>query len=104
MSKRILIRFLIPALLIAGAVLIWAWWPNGAKQAGAPAIAPMALVALALIVTFQSFLEEASDVPIAIWVIGVIMLAIGIALFFSNAIGMLGVLALIAVSAFFFFW
>ena len=104
MSKRLLLRFLIPALLIAGAVLIWASWPNEAKQAEMPTIAPVALVVLALIFAFQSFLEEMFDVPIAIWVIGAMMVVIGIALYFSSAAVIFWVAVLISAAVFFFFY
>ena len=104
MSKRLFLRFLIPALLIAGAVLIWVFWPNEAKQAEMPVIAPIALIALALIFAFQNFLEEMFDIPIAIWVIAAIMIVIGISLLYSSAVGVFWIVALIAAAAFFFFY
>jgi uncharacterized membrane protein len=104
MPKRTVLRFLIPALLIAGAALVWLLWPNAARQAAMPTIAPIALVAIALLFVFQSFLEEMFDIPLAIWVIAAMVVVIGTALFFSTAIGVAGIAALIAVAAFFFFY
>jgi len=104
MSKRILLRFLIPALLIAGAVLAWALWPNGARQSEMPIIAPVALVVLALIFAFQSFLEEMFDIPLAIWVIAAMIVVIGIVLFFSTAVGFFWIVALVAAAIFFFLY
>ena len=104
MSKRILLRFLIPALLLGGAVLIWSLWPNEAKQAEMPVIAPVALIVLALMFAFQSFLEEMFDIPLAIWVIAAMMVVIGISLFFSTAASLFWTVALIAAAIFFFFY
>ena len=84
--------------------MIWALWPNEAKQAEMPTIAPIALIVLALIFAFQNFLEEMFDIPIAIWVIAAIMVVIGISLFYSSTVGVFWIVALIAAAAFFFFY
>ena len=104
MSKRLLLRVLIPALLIAGAALLWVLWPNEAKQAEMPTIAPIALIVLALIFAFQTFLEEMFDIPLAIWVIATMIVVIGLSLFFSTAGGVFWLVALMAAAIFFFFY
>jgi fatty acid desaturase len=53
---------------------------------------------------FQSFLEEMFDIPLAIWVIAAMIVVIGIVLFFSTAVGIFWIVALVAAAIFFFLY
>lgn len=103
MAKRLLQRFFIPVVLLVGAALVWALWPNEVRQAETPIVVPTGLVVVALIFAFQSFLEEMFDIPIALWVIAVIIVVVGMVLFFSSTVGILGITALIVFAIVFFF-
>jgi hypothetical protein len=103
MYKRRLLRLLIPALLIGGALLIWGLSGQGSgigKSMWGGGM-PVALIVLALLFSAQPLLEEMFEIPLVYWIIAVLVAMVGIGLLFSNAVGFLGI-ALVAVAALLF--
>jgi len=101
MSSRKLFRILVPAILVAAAVIVWLFWPRGAQQTNLPVEPSVALIALAFISAAHSFLVDLLDLPFSIWIFILIPVA-AIVFFFWPALGISAAVVLIALAVLWF--
>ncbi|HKJ61577.1 MAG TPA: hypothetical protein VKA94_06225 [Hyphomicrobiales bacterium] len=102
MSSRKLFRILIPAILVAAAVMVWLFWPREAQQTDLPVEPSVALIALALVSAAHSFFTDLLDLPIGVWIFILLIPVAAVVLFLWPALGMSAAVVLIGLAVLWF--
>jgi hypothetical protein len=104
MSKKSLLRLLIPLALIAAAAVAYFLGVEHGRQEQTLLLnqgVSVGLLALALLGGVWSFLGETLDLPLIVWAAIALAVVIGVVFFYSFAIGVVGlILFLVMASAF----
>jgi len=102
MSSRKLFRILIPAILVAAAVMVWLFWPHEAQQTDLPVEPSVILIALALVSGAHSFFTDLLDLPFGLWIFILLIPVVVIVFFLSPALGMSAAAVLIGIAVLWF--
>lgn len=105
MPKKLLLRLLLPALLVGAAILVWMVWSRSAgdaPQAALPEGSAAVLLALAAVAALRSFLEDALDLPLAVWAGLALATVIAVVFLYSAVAGAISLLAVLALLAAFY--
>jgi hypothetical protein len=92
------VRLLVPLLLIATALIVWALWRPCPGEFELPVEVAAGIAALALFAALQFLLEDIFGTWMEPLIILVFVASVGILFIYSPVIGLLGLLLLIAVT------
>jgi hypothetical protein len=102
MLSRKLFRILIPAILVAAAVIVWLFWPRGSQQTDLPVEPSVALIALAFLSAAHSFLVDLLDLPFGVWIFFLLIPVAAVVFLLWPALGMSAAVVLIGLAVLWF--
>lgn len=88
MYSRKLFRILIPAILVAAAVMVWLFWPHEAQQTDLPVEPSVILIALAFVSAIHSFFTDLLDLSFGVWIFILLIPVVVIVFFLWPVLGM----------------